>query len=76
MFGKLAFFMLLALLCVSGMALADRRDNSILLNGAWEFAVGQGDEKAETAAGQAGLKWAPVTIAGAVHGVQQRQRGR
>ncbi len=60
MFGKLALVMLLTLLGMSGRAWAEGRDNSALLNGAWEFAVGQGDEKELGA----GLTWAPVTLPG------------
>jgi len=40
------------------------RENSILLNGPWEFAVGEGTEEAETAAGQRGLRWQPVDLPG------------
>ncbi|MHB1036388.1 MAG: glycoside hydrolase family 2 TIM barrel-domain containing protein [Pirellulales bacterium] len=40
------------------------RTNSILLNGAWEFVPGNGDEAAETAAGAKKLSWQPVTLPG------------
>ncbi len=40
------------------------RANSILLNGPWEFARGDGSEGAETAPGQRQLQWQPVTLPG------------
>ncbi len=40
------------------------RANSVLLNGPWEYVVGDGSEGAETAAGQAKLSWQPVTLPG------------
>ena len=40
------------------------RANSVLLNGAWEFAVGDGTEGAESGAGALGLRWQPVTLPG------------
>ncbi|HEY5908997.1 MAG TPA: hypothetical protein VJA21_00180, partial [Verrucomicrobiae bacterium] len=40
------------------------RTNSLLLNGAWTFARGDGNEGAETAAGQRGLAWQPVNLPG------------
>lgn len=40
------------------------RQNSVLLNGHWEFARGDGDERAETAAGQRNLPWQPITLPG------------
>ncbi len=40
------------------------RENSILLNGQWEYAFGEGDEGAETAAGGRGLRWKQVTLPG------------
>jgi hypothetical protein len=41
-----------------------RRADSVLLNGAWEFALGNGDERAETAAGAAKLAWRPARLPG------------
>lgn len=41
------------------------RRNSILLNGAWDYCIGTGDEGAETPAGQRGLSWKAVTLPGA-----------
>ncbi|MHB0958881.1 MAG: glycoside hydrolase family 2 TIM barrel-domain containing protein [Pirellulaceae bacterium] len=40
------------------------RTNSILLNGAWEFVRGEGDEHAETARGGAKLRWQQVMLPG------------
>ena len=40
------------------------RANSLLLNGAWEWALGEGDEGAETAAGEQKLRWRQVTLPG------------
>ena len=40
------------------------RERSLLLNGAWEFAIGKGDERAETAEGQGKLNWKPTTLPG------------
>ncbi len=40
------------------------RTNSILLNGPWEFVRGDGNEGAETAAGQEKLRWQSVKLPG------------
>lgn len=40
------------------------RENSILLNGPWEFVFGDGTEQAETAAGQRKIQWQQVTLPG------------
>jgi hypothetical protein len=40
------------------------RENSILLNGQWEFAQGDGSEGAETAAGQRKVQWQQVRLPG------------
>jgi len=37
---------------------------SITLNGTWEWAVGDGRERAQTPAGQAALRWQPVQLPG------------
>ncbi len=52
--------------CVSaqGAESEGRRSNSILLNGDWEFALGDGSESAETAEGAGGLHWQAVTLPG------------
>jgi hypothetical protein len=41
-----------------------RRVNSVLLNGAWEFSPGDGDEHAETAEGANRLRWQAVQLPG------------
>jgi hypothetical protein len=40
------------------------RANSVLLNGAWEFALGDGAESAESGPGQRELRWRQVTLPG------------
>jgi len=40
------------------------RTRSLSLGGPWEFAMGEGDERAETPEGQARLTWRPVTLPG------------
>ena len=40
------------------------RENSILLNGPWEFAQGDGSEHAESLAGQRRIDWQQVTLPG------------
>jgi len=40
------------------------RENSVLLNGPWEFAFGDGNESAETVAGQQMIAWQKVTLLG------------
>jgi len=40
------------------------RENSVLLNGAWEFARGDGSEDALAAAGQRKVRWEQVTLPG------------
>jgi hypothetical protein len=40
------------------------RENSILLNGPWEFARGEGNERADTGEGQRKLSWQPVKLPG------------
>ncbi len=41
-----------------------RRDNSILLNGPWQFALGNGDEYAENPDGQKKLSWQETILPG------------
>jgi hypothetical protein len=54
-----------ALLCVGSAAgYEGQRRNSLLLNGEWEFAVGEGTEGAETPEGQAKLRWQRVVLPG------------
>ena len=54
------------LVCVVSSALASegQRADAVLLNGPWQFARGNGDEGAESGAGQAKLQWKPVTLPG------------
>jgi hypothetical protein len=40
------------------------RANSVLLNGPWEYVLGDGSESAETTGGQAKLQWKQVTLPG------------
>lgn len=40
------------------------RANSVLLNGPWEYVLGDGSEGAETTAGQVKLQWKQVTLPG------------
>jgi len=54
----------LAGIAPSAAALEGRRADSVLLNGAWEFALGQGDEEAYAPDGQAALHWQPVELPG------------
>jgi len=56
----------LGLWCVTSLAreYEGSRANSILLNGDWEFARGNGDEGAESAARAQRLPWQPVTLPG------------
>ncbi|MBE3134146.1 MAG: hypothetical protein IMZ55_11770, partial [Acidobacteria bacterium] len=60
------FLLILGLGCLSSFAreYEGSRANSVLLNGAWEFAVGDGTEGAESGAGVPGLRWQPVTLPG------------
>ncbi len=40
------------------------RTNSVLLNGDWEYAIGHGDERAESSEGAGRLKWQAVKLPG------------
>jgi hypothetical protein len=40
------------------------RVNSVVLNGDWEFVIGNGDEHAETPDGADGLKWQKIILPG------------
>jgi hypothetical protein len=50
--------------CAAAGAYEGRRANSVLLNGTWEYVVGDGGEGAETPAGQAKLLWQQATLPG------------
>ncbi len=41
-----------------------RRENHVLLNGQWDFVIGEGDEGAQTEQGAAKLDWKPVNLPG------------
>lgn len=58
--------LVVGLACVTSWAreFEGARQNSVLLNGHWEFVRGDGDERAETAAGQGNLPWQPITLPG------------
>ena len=55
---KYLIVMLLAFVCLKSVAYAyeGQRENSILLNGAWEFALGDGNEDVVSGA-QTSLEW-------------------
>ena len=57
---------LLVLVCIRSTAFAyeGRREQSVLLNGFWEFAPGEGDEHAGAPEGQAALDWQEVALPG------------
>jgi len=55
---------LIYFICSAAQAYEGRRANSVLLNGIWEFALGEGDERAEISAGQEKLAWQQVTLPG------------
>lgn len=55
---------LLLVCCLVASAYEGQRHNAVLLNGAWEFAVGVGTEGAETPTGQGTLTWRSVTLPG------------
>ena len=57
-------FGLICFINSTAYAYEGRRANSVLLNGVWEFALGEGDECAEIPEGQAKLKWQMVTLPG------------
>jgi len=50
--------------CQAGAQESDRK-RSLILNGTWQFTVGEGNERAETPEGQAKLTWRPVQLPGA-----------
>ena len=57
-------FLGIACSVMSASGTEGRRKSSVLLNGVWDFSLGQGDENAETAAGQAALKWKQTSLPG------------
>jgi hypothetical protein len=62
--GCFAALLCIVFVCPVAGAYEGQRANSVLLNGGWEFARGNGDESAESAAGQKGLNWRAVQIPG------------
>ena len=63
---RLIIAIALVLMCFRSVAYAyeGRRANSVLLNGVWEFVLGDGDEGDETVDGQAELAWQEVALPG------------
>ena len=63
---KALCLLILGLGCLTSLAreYEGSRENSILLNGQWEFARGDGSEHAESPAGQRKLDWQQVTLPG------------
>ena len=59
-----AIMMMVGSIVCSAKAYEGRRDKSILLNGRWQFALGNGDEHAEIAGGGRKLIWELVTLPG------------
>lgn len=55
---------LLALICPTAFAYEGRRADSVLLNGDWQYVVGDGNEAADTAAGQDKLTWLAAKLPG------------
>jgi hypothetical protein len=55
---------LLGVILMCSLAYGGRRADSVPLNGAWEFALGNGDERAEMADGAAKLAWRPARLPG------------
>lgn len=52
------------LLCSCALGQEGQRTRSVPLNGTWQFAVGEGDEHAETPEGQGRLTWQQVQLPG------------
>jgi hypothetical protein len=63
---KYLIITLLAFVCLKSVAHAyeGQRENSILLNGAWEFALGDGNERIESPEAQIGLEWQNINLPG------------
>ena len=63
---KLLCLLVFVLGCLTSFAreYEGSRANSILLNGTWEFVLGEGDEGAESARGSEKLRWQQVTLPG------------
>jgi len=50
-----------------------RRSDCVVLNGTWEFALGDGSEAAQTRSGQKSLLWRPVKLPGRFPGLDYRK---
>lgn len=63
---KSLIIIILVFVCLKSVAYAyeGQRKNSILLNGAWEFALGDGNEGAESPKEQTRLEWKKVNLPG------------
>jgi len=63
---KILIIMVLIFLCSRSVTYAyeGQRENSILLNGTWEFVLGDGNESAELPENQIGLEWKKVNLPG------------
>jgi hypothetical protein len=63
---KLLIFIILVFACLKSVAYAyeGQRSNSILLNGVWEFALGDGNEGAELPKEQTRLEWQKANLPG------------
>jgi len=58
--------LMLAIFACASSALAQegKHANSLPLNGAWQFVLGDGDEEAQAPQNQSKLKWQAVTLPG------------
>ena len=63
---KALIIIILVFACLKSVAYAyeGQRGNSILLNGAWEFALGDGNESVESIKEQTRLEWQKVNLPG------------
>ena len=66
MLKKILVMFVLGVICMCSTGWADGswRANSMSLNGPWQFVLGDGNERAETPAQQAKLRWQPITLPG------------
>ena len=72
--SPLNLFLMISLLSFSTLGLGGgvgapssegQHSDSVSLNGAWEFVLGDGDERAETLEGASRLHWQATTLPGA-----------
>jgi hypothetical protein len=61
---KALVVIILVFVCLKSVAYAyeGQRENSILLNGAWDFSLGDGNERVESPEAQTGLEWQKINI--------------